>query len=55
MTHLQSAVFVIVMDLLVGLLGFALSINWSKATERTVDRDSTIFLAKMWAVSHFLG
>lgn len=38
----------ILIDLIVGAIGFAISIGWWKVSGRTVDRDSTIFIAKMW-------
>jgi len=35
-------------DLLVGIVGFALSVIWGKATRRDFDRDTVLFLGKMF-------
>jgi hypothetical protein len=36
------------MDVLVGIVGFALSAVWWKVSGRTLDRDAVIFMCKMW-------
>ena len=35
-------------DLAVGLIGFVLSLAWGKAVRRTMDRDTVLFLAKLF-------
>ena len=47
--------FVLAMDVAVGLVGLGLSVLWSKATGRDTDRDTVIFLAKMWAGISIFG
>jgi hypothetical protein len=32
----------------VGVVGFLMSLGWSKVTGRDLDRDKVIFLAKAW-------
>ncbi len=34
--------------LAVGILGFLMSLGWSKTTGNDLDRDKVIFLAKVW-------
>jgi hypothetical protein len=43
-----DTVFVLAIDLVVGVVGFFLSVQWGKATGRDMDRDTRMFLAKMW-------
>ena len=40
--------FVSVVLLVVGVIGFGLSVLWGKTTGRNMDRDTLIFLVKMW-------
>jgi hypothetical protein len=42
-------VFVFIMDIVVGFVGFGLCMLWGKTTGRAVDRDTTLFLGKIWA------
>lgn len=44
----SSELFVLMMDVLVGIVGFALSTVWWKVSGRTLDRDAVIFMCKMW-------
>ena len=39
----------LVIVLMVGIIGFFLSIGWGTATGRKMDRDTKMFLAKMWS------
>jgi hypothetical protein len=41
-------IFVLIMDIVVGLLGFGLSVLWGKFTGRDMDRDTRFFLGKVW-------
>ncbi len=41
-------VFVFVVDIVVGFLGFGLSVLWGKFTGRDMDRDTMLFLGKLW-------
>ncbi len=34
--------------LAVGIVGFTVSLGWGKTTGRDMDRDTVVFLAKMW-------
>ena len=45
----SSKAFVLMMDVLVGIVGLALSTVWWKVSGRTLDRDAVIFMCKMWA------
>ena len=40
--------FVFGVDILVGFLGFGLSFLWGKITGRDMDRDTVLFLGKLW-------
>lgn len=44
----SSKAFVLMMDVLVGIVGLALSAVWWKVSGRTLDRDAVIFMCKMW-------
>ncbi len=48
MSKSGATVFVSVMLLAVGVVGFVLSIVWGKITGRDMDRDTILFLVKMW-------
>ncbi len=39
---------VLVIDLVGGSLGFLMSVGWWKASGRALDRDTTIFIAKVF-------
>jgi hypothetical protein len=41
-------IFVLMMDIVVGCLGFGLSILWGKFTGRDMDRDTVLFLGRLW-------
>ena len=43
-----ETMFVLMMDIVVGSLGFGLSILWGKFTGREMDRDTILFLGKLW-------
>ena len=38
----------IVIDLGIGVVGFVLSVGWGKVTGRNMERDTILFLAKLW-------
>jgi hypothetical protein len=38
----------LIIDLGVGVVGFVLSIVWGKVSGRDMDRDTVLFLAKVW-------
>lgn len=40
--------FVFGVDILVGFAGFGLSVLWGKITGRDMDRDTILFLGKLW-------
>jgi hypothetical protein len=40
--------FVLIVDVVVGFVGFGLSILWGKVTGRDMDRDTVLFLGKLW-------
>jgi hypothetical protein len=44
----SSKLFVLMIDLLVGVVGFGLSIGWGKVSGRNMDRDTLLLLAKVW-------
>jgi hypothetical protein len=48
MTNAESEVFVLSIDLAIGIVGFVISLAWGKATGRDMDRDTKMFLAKVW-------
>jgi hypothetical protein len=48
MSKAGSEVFVLMIDLAVGIVGFVISIGWGKATGRDMDRDAVLLLAKVW-------
>ncbi|HEY0307308.1 MAG TPA: hypothetical protein VGB94_04050 [Acidobacteriaceae bacterium] len=41
-------IFVLMMDIVVGFLGLGLSILWGKLTGKDMDRDTILFLGKLW-------
>ena len=38
----------LIIDLGIGVVGFVLSFGWGKVSGRNMDRDTTLFLAKVW-------
>lgn len=48
MSKSGATAFVSVMILAVGIVGFGLSVLWGKITGRDMDRDTILFLVKMW-------
>ena len=38
----------LVIDLGIGVVGFVLSVGWGKVTGRNMERDTILFLAKLW-------
>ncbi len=48
MSKSGATAFVSVMLLVVGVVGFGLSVLWGKITGRDMDRDTILFLVKMW-------
>jgi predicted MFS family arabinose efflux permease len=48
MSKSGATAFVSVILLAVGIIGFFASIAWGKATGRDMDRDTILFLGKMW-------
>jgi hypothetical protein len=48
MSKSGATAFVSVMLLAVGVVGFGLSVLWGKITGRDMDRDTILFLVKMW-------
>jgi hypothetical protein len=38
----------LIIDLGIGVVGFVLSIVWGKVSGRDMDRDTVLFLAKVW-------
>jgi len=51
----NGTLFVLFMDLLVGMVGFGLSIAWGKFSGRDMSRDTVLFLAKMWGGISLFG
>jgi hypothetical protein len=47
--HIIKAAPVLLIDLVGGMVGFIIALGWWKVSGRTVDRDSTIFIAKIFA------
>jgi predicted MFS family arabinose efflux permease len=48
MSKSGATAFVSVMLLAVGVVGFSLSVVWGKITGRDMDRDTILFLVKLW-------
>jgi hypothetical protein len=47
--HMIKEAPVLLIDLIGGIVGFVVALGWWKVSGRTVDRDSTIFIAKIFA------
>jgi hypothetical protein len=48
MTRGEAKLVFALVTLGVGILGFLMSLGWSRATGNDLDRDKVIFLAKAW-------
>jgi hypothetical protein len=48
MSRSEATALIAIVLLGVGIVGFLMSLGWSKATGRDLDRDKVIFLAKAW-------
>jgi hypothetical protein len=48
MSKIESTIFVAAIMLAVGIVGFLASLGWGKSTGRDMDRDTVLFLVKMW-------
>ena len=48
MTSIARVVPVLIIILGVGIVGFVMSLGWSKVAGAGWDRDKIVFLAKMW-------
>jgi hypothetical protein len=46
--HIMKEAPVLLIDLVGGIVGFIIALGWWKVSGRTVDRDSTIFIAKIF-------
>jgi hypothetical protein len=46
--HIMKEAPVLLIDLVGGIVGFIIAMGWWKVSGRTVDRDSTIFIAKIF-------
>lgn len=47
--HIIKEAPVLLIDLVGGIVGFIIALGWWKVSGRNVDRDSTIFIAKIFA------
>ena len=50
MSRGETTALIALVLLAVGVAGFLMSLGWSKATGRDLDRDKVLFLAKAWGV-----
>jgi len=48
MSKTESTIFFAAIMLAVGIVGFLASLSWGKAIGRDMDRDTVLFLAKIW-------
>jgi hypothetical protein len=48
MSNVESTVFVASIMIAVGIVGFVASLGWGKTTGRDMNRDTVLFLVKMW-------
>ena len=53
--HIIKEAPVLLIDLVGGIVGFFIALGWWKVSGRTVDRISTIFIAKIFAGITLLG
>jgi hypothetical protein len=53
--HIIKEAPVLMIDLVGGIVGFVIALGWWKVSGRTLDRDSTIFIAKIFAGITLLG
>lgn len=47
--HIVKELPVLMIDLIGGIVGFVIALGWWKVSGRTLDRDTTIFIAKIFA------
>jgi hypothetical protein len=47
--HIIKELPVLMIDLVGGIVGFVIALGWWKVSGRTLDRDTTIFIAKIFA------
>ena len=47
--HIIKEAPVLLIDLVGGIVGFVIALAWWKVSGRNLDRDSTIFIAKIFA------
>lgn len=48
LNSLEKEAPLLIIDLGVGCVGFLLSLGWVKTSGREMDRDTVLFLVKMW-------
>lgn len=53
--HIMKEAPVLLIDLVGGIVGFIIALGWWKVSGRTVDRDSTIFIAKIFGCITLFG
>ena len=55
MTDFEKHAYGIFGALAIGLVGFVLSVIWGGLTRRRMERDTYVFLAKMWSALALFG
>ena len=48
MSKNETTIFLAAIMLAVGIVGFLASLSWGKVMGRNMDRDTVLFLAKIW-------
>ena len=48
MSKTETTIFLAAMMLAAGIVGFLASLSWGKVIGRDMDRDTVLFLAKIW-------
>jgi hypothetical protein len=48
MSKNETTIFLAAIMLAVGIVGFLASLSWGKVMGRNIDRDTVLFLAKIW-------
>ena len=48
MSKTETTIYLAAIMLAVGIVGFLASLSWGKVIGRDMDRDTVLFLAKMW-------
>jgi hypothetical protein len=48
MSKNETTIFLAAIMLAVGIVGFLASLSWGKVMGRTMDRNTVVFLAKIW-------